>query len=89
MLGYMKAINYYVVIEKIKEAPKKVGGLELTEDQNKDVRYLKGKVISAGNLAEGLNKNDIVHYDKVAGHGIEWKDKLYYVLKLGDIVLVE
>ena len=62
MLGYMKAINYYVVVEKIKEAPKKVGGLELTEDQNKDVRYLKGKVISAGNLVEGLNKDDIVHY---------------------------
>ena len=78
-----------LVIEKIKEAPKKVGGLELTEDQNKDVRYLKGKVISAGNLVEGLSENDIVHYDKVAGHGIEWKDKLYYVLKLGDIVLVE
>ena len=36
----MKAINHYVVIEKIKEAPKKVGGLELTEDQNKDIRYL-------------------------------------------------
>lgn len=85
----MKAINYYVVIEKIKEAPKKVGGLELTEDQNKDVRYLKGKVISAGNLVENLNKNDIVHYDKMAGHGIELNDKLYYVLKLGDIVLVE
>ena len=85
----MKAINFYVVVEKIKEAPKKVGGLELTEDQNKDVRYLKGKVISAGNLVEKLNENDIVHYDKHAGHGIEWKDKLYYVLKLGDIVLVE
>tara|TARA_B100001059_G_scaffold161394_1_gene160969 strand:- start:6150 stop:6407 length:258 start_codon:yes stop_codon:yes gene_type:complete len=85
----MKAINYYVVIEKIKEAPKKVGGLELTEDQNKDVRYLKGKVISAGNLVENLNENDIVHYDKMAGHGIELNDKLYYVLKLGDIVLVE
>ena len=85
----MKAINFYVVIEKIKEAPKKVGGLELTEDQNKDVRYLKGRVISAGPLADVLNKDDIVHYDKHAGHGIEWKDKLYYVLKLGDIVLVE
>ena len=85
----MKAINYYVVIEKIKEAPKKVGGLELTEDQNKDVRYLKGKVISAGNLVENLNENDIVHYDKVDGHGIEFNDKLYYVLKLADIVLVE
>jgi co-chaperonin GroES (HSP10) len=85
----MKAINYYVVVDKIKEAPKKVGGLELTEDQNKDVRYLKGKVISTGNLVENLNENDIVHYDKMAGHGIEFNDKLYYVLKLGDIVLVE
>jgi len=27
----MKAINYYIIIEKIKEAPKKVGGIELTE----------------------------------------------------------
>jgi co-chaperonin GroES (HSP10) len=85
----MKAINYYVIVEKIKEAPKKVGGLELTEDQNKDVRYLKGKVISAGHLADILSKDDIVYYDKHAGHGIEWKDNLYYVLKLGDIVLVE
>lgn len=85
----MKAINYYVVIDKIKEAPKKVGGLELTEDQNKDVRYLKGRVVSAGTLTEGIKENDIVHYDKMAGHGIEWDDKLYYVLKFGDIVLIE
>ena len=85
----MKAINYFVVVEKIKEAPKKVGGLELTEDQNKDVRYLKGKVISAGPNADILSENDIVHYDKHAGHGIQWQGKLYYVLKLGDIVLVE
>ena len=85
----MQAINYYLVIEKIKEAPKKVGGLELTEDQNKDVRYAKGKIISVGNKVEMLKADDVVHYDKHAGHGIEWKDKLYYVLKLGDIVLVE
>ncbi len=85
----MKAINYFVVIEKIKEAPKTVGGLELTESQNSDVRYLKGKVISAGNLVESLENGDIVYYDKHNGHGIEWKDKLYHVLKLGDIVMVE
>ena len=85
----MKAINYYVVVDKIKEPPKKIGGLELTENQNEDVRYLKGKVVSAGHLAEVLSKDDIVYYDKHAGHGVEWKDKLYYVLKLGDIVLVE
>ena len=85
----MEALSYYVIVEKIKEPPKKVGGLELTEDQNKDVRYLKGKVISAGSMADMLNKNDIIHYDKHAGHGIELNENLYYVLKLGDIVLVE
>lgn len=85
----MKAINYYIVIDKIKEAPKKVGGLELTEQQDSDVRYLKGKVISAGNLVEGINDGDIVHYDRHAGHGIQFEEKLYYVLKAGDIVIVE
>ena len=85
----MKAINYFVVIEKIKEAPKKVGGLELTEAQNKDERYLKAKVISVGNEVPIIKEGDIIRYDKHAGHGIEWNDKLYYVLKLGDIVLVE
>ena len=85
----MKAISYYVIVKKIKEPPKKVGGLELTEDQNKDVRYLKGKVVSAGSMADMLNKDDIIHYDKHAGHGIELNENLYYVLKLGDIVLVE
>ena len=85
----MKAINYYIIIDKIKEAPKKVGGLELTEQQDSDVRYLKGKVISAGNLVEGIKDGDIVHYDRHAGHGIQFEEKLYYVLKAGDIVIVE
>lgn len=85
----MKAINYYLIVDKIKEAPKTVGGLELTEQQDSDVRYLKGKVISAGNLIEGVKDGDIVYYDKHAGHGIQFEDKLYYVLKAGDIVIVE
>jgi len=85
----MKAINYFVVIEKIKEAPKTVGGLELTESQNSDVRYLKGKVISAGNLVEVIKENDIVWYDRHAGHGIEFEDKFYFVIKSSDIVLVD
>ena len=63
--------------------------IELTEDQNKDVRYAKGKIISVGNQIDVLKEHDIIHYDKHAGHGIQWKDKLYYVLKIGDVVLVE
>jgi co-chaperonin GroES (HSP10) len=85
----MKAINYYLVVDKIKEAPKKVGGLELTETQNKDIRYLKAKVVSVGDQVPLIKEGDIVWYDKHAGHGIEWNDKLYFVLKVPDIVIVE
>ena len=85
----MKAVNFYVVIDKIKESPKKIGGLELTENQNEDVRYSKGKVVSAGPHADVLNEGDIVYYDKHAGHGISYKDKLYHVIRSMDVVLVE
>ena len=85
----MQAINHYVIIDKIKEAPQKVGGLELTESQDKDVRYLKGKVISVGELVPVVKKDDIVRYDKLAGHGIQYNDTLYYVIKASDIVIVE
>ena len=85
----MQAINQYVIIDKIKEAPKKVGGLELTESQDKDVRYLKGKVISVGDQVPVVKKDDIVRYDKHAGHGIQYDNTLYYVIKVSDIVIVE
>ena len=85
----MQAINYFIVISKIKEAPKKVGGLELTEDQNKDVRYLKAKVVSVGDKVQGIVPGNIIRYDKHAGHGIEWQDELYHVINLGDVVIVE
>jgi len=85
----MQAINYYILIRKIKEAPKKVGGLELTEQQNEDVRYLKAEIISVGDKVTMLEPGNIIRYDRHAGHGIEWNDELYYVISLGDVVIVE
>tara|TARA_R100001530_G_scaffold28390_1_gene22453 strand:+ start:32 stop:289 length:258 start_codon:yes stop_codon:yes gene_type:complete len=85
----MKAVNYYIVVEIIKASNKKVAGLFVTDDLDTDNRYVSGKVITVGNLVEGLKNNDIVYYDKHAGHGITWKEKLYHVIKLGDVVLVE
>jgi len=85
----MKAINHYVVIDKVKQEQKKVAGLIVTEDLDQDNRYIKAKVISVGNLVEGVVDGDIIHYDKHAGHGIQYKDKLYFVIKVSDIVLVD
>jgi len=85
----MKAVNYYLIIERIKEGPKKVGGLILTDQTDEDNRYAKAKVISTGNNVEGIKEDDIIHYDKHAGHGIQHKDKFYSVIKQMDVVLID
>ena len=85
----MKAVNHYIIIDMIKSEPTKVGGLILTEKTDKDNRYLKAKVISVGNLVEGIQEGDIIHYDKHAGHGIQHKDKFYGVIKQMDVVLID
>jgi co-chaperonin GroES (HSP10) len=85
----MKAINRYIVIEKIKTEPKKVAGLIMTEQTDQDNRYLKAKIVSCGNLVEGLKDGDTIYYDKHAGHDISWKDILYRVIQDRDVVLVD
>ena len=85
----MKAVNYYLIVEKIKDEEKKVGGLILTEETDDDNRYLKAKVISIGNIVEGVKEGDIIYYDKHAGHGIQHKDKFYGVIKQMDVVLID
>ena len=85
----MKAINRYIIIESIKSEPKKVAGLIMTENTDADNRYLKAKIISCGNLVEGLKDGDTIHYDKIAGHSISWDKKSYKVIQDRDVVLVE
>jgi len=85
----MRAVNNYIIVEKIKQGPKKVGGLILTEDIDEDNRYIKAKVISTGNLVEGINNEDVVYYDKHAGHGVQYKETLYHVIRSMDVVLID
>ena len=85
----MRAVNHYIVVEKIKEGPKKVSGLILTENIDQDNRYIKAKVISKGNLVEGIKELDVVYYDKHAGHSITKDDNIYQVIQIQDVVIVE
>ena len=85
----MKAVNNYIIVEKIKQGPKTVGGLIMTEELDDDNRYIKANVISVGNLVEGVNEKDVVYYDKHAGHGVQYKDILYQVIRSGDVVLID
>ena len=85
----MKAINRYIIVNKIKTEPKKVAGLIMTDDTDVDNRYLKAKVVSIGNLVEWIKEGDTIYYDKHAGHGIQHKDKFYGVIKQMDVVLID
>ena len=85
----MKAVNHYIIVQTIKTEPKKVAGLIMTEELDNDNRYIKAEVISAGNLVEGVKEKDIVYYDKHAGHGVQYKETLYQVIRSGDVVLID
>ena len=82
----MRAVNYYIVVKDIKQEDKIIAGLIVKDENN---RYNKGKVITIGNLVQGVCDNDIVHYDKHVGHSINWQDNEYQVITIKDVVLVE
>lgn len=87
----MQALSHYIVIRKIKEEPKRVAGLIVTEEKNTELRYLKAEIVSVGDLVqhEKIVPGAIVLYDRHAGNGIQWDDEFLHVVRLPDIASVE
>ena len=85
----MQAINDYVIVDKIKEGPKKVGGLILTDETDETNRYRKANIISVGDMVEVVKEGDSIYYDAIAGHDIAYNDTMYRVIRARDIVIVE
>ena len=85
----MKAIGRNLIINKAKEGTTKTdGGLLLAESQREDIRYVKASVVSAGEEVAGVKENDVIYFDRHAGHKIEVDKKSYHIIKSGDIVVV-
>jgi chaperonin GroES len=85
----MKAIGRNLIIKKIKEGTTKTkGGLLLAESHREDVRYIEASIVSIGSDVVGVSENDIIFFDRHAGHKIEIDKDFYHVIKLEDIVVV-
>lgn len=87
----MKAIGRNLIIKKLKEGVTATkGGLLLSEKQREDIRYIKAEVVSPGEEAYNANirKDDIIYYDRHAGHVIEIDGASFQVIKMQDIVVV-
>ena len=85
----MQAVNDYVIVDIIKEGPKKVGGLILTDETDETNRYRKANIISVGRMVEVVKNGDSIYYDAMAGHDISYEDVMYRVIRMRDIVIVE
>ena len=85
----MQAVNDYVIVDIIKEGPKKVGGFILTDETDETNRYKKANIISVGNMVEVVKIGDSIYYDAVAGHDIAYNDTMYRIIRARDIVIVE
>jgi len=84
----MRAVNKYLIIDRIKDEPIKKNGLILTDKHQDEIRYRKAKVRSVGTNVEGISADDLIYYDRHAGYGIEYKNELLFVIKEQDVVVV-
>ena len=85
----MKALGRNLIIQKIEEGTTETkGGLLLAEAHKEDIRYIKAQIIDVGDELDILKKEDIIFYDRHAGHKIEIENKSYHVIKSHDVVVV-
>jgi len=85
----MKAIGNNIIIkpEKVK-TDKTKGGLLIIEKDREDIRYRRAVIISVSDDIKGLKQNDVIYYDRHAGHGIEFNKDKFTLIKLQDVVVV-
>jgi len=86
----MKAVGNNIIIKplKVTSTEKTKGGLFIIEKDREDIRYKKAVVHSVSDDIKGLKKDDIIYYDKHAGHGMEFNKEKFMVIKLQDVVVV-
>ena len=85
----MRAIGNNLIIKPEKITTDKTkGGLIIIEKDREDIRYKKAIIHSVSSDIKGLKTDDVIYYDKHAGHGVEFNKEKYIVIKLQDVVVV-
>ncbi len=84
----MKAIGKYIVITEIIEQHKTESGILLTSDDSNQLRYKKGIIVVPGTDVSVVKKDDVVFYDKNAGHKMMLNEEMVTIISERDIVIV-
>ena len=84
----MKAVGKYIVIEQIKEKITTESGILLTSQDSSQLRYKKGMVLVPGTDVNTVKKDDIIYYDKRAGHSMNLNSQMVSIITENDVVVV-
>jgi len=84
----MQAINKYIIIKKVNEEYKTKSGLLLSNEDVSSLRYHKAVVVNPGTNVVSVKKNDVIFFDKAAGHAMIIDDDTYTIIEERDVVVV-
>ena len=84
----MRPIGKFIIIVPIEEEHKTDSGILLSASDIDHFRYKKGKVIKSGDHVEVINEDDIIYFDKNAGHSMLLNVKPYTIIQERDVVVV-
>ena len=84
----MKAVNKYIIIEKILEEMRTDSGLLLSGVDANEFRYNKGVVVNPGTNVDTVKEGDVIYYDKSSGHTMVIHDKKFTIILERDVVVV-
>jgi co-chaperonin GroES (HSP10) len=84
----MKPINKYIVINKLEEELKTESGLLLSQEDAKNFRYAKARVVKVGSNVDVIKDGDLIYYDKSSGHTMIIEDEPYTIILERDVVVV-
>jgi co-chaperonin GroES (HSP10) len=84
----MKLVGKNILILPQSEETKSHGGLIMTSSDEKELRYKKATVVSAGSLVDGIKPGSFIYFDRAAGHSIRINEDLYTIITEKDVVVV-
>ena len=84
----MQPIGKYIAVKPIDEEIKTKSGLLLSAQDADDFRYKKGKVIKPGSDVKVIKVDDLIYYDKSAGHSMLVNNESMTIIEERNVVIV-
>ena len=84
----MQPIGKYIAIKPVEEELKTKSGLLLSAQDAEEFRYKKGLVVKPGRDVSVIKDNDLIYYDRNAGHTMLIDNEQITIIQERDVVVV-